>query len=509
VNLRLDAQIVGFLVGSLGAFQLLPAVVALLYGESPWPFLVSGLAAAAFGLALALPARPRERLLRPRDAYLVVAAGWAVGSAFGGLPYLLAGMLGPVDAFFESVAGFTTTGSTVMPRIEGSGHGLLLWRSFTQWIGGMGIILFTVAILPLLGIGGMQLFRVEVPGPVKDKLSPRVVETARRLWAIYVGLTAAQWLALWLAGLSHFDAACHAFTTLATGGFSTRDASVGAFGSPAVEWIVTVFMIAAGTNFVLHHRLVTQGPRGLWRDAELRYYLAVIALATLACWLFAGQGGIDTGAGAGAGAGVAGAAGPGAVDAGAVSAGTDAGLAGLRGTLFSVVSVVTTTGYGTVDFERWPPFGQLVLLQLMILGGMSGSTAGGVKSLRVLLGFRALGAAVQKLVHPRAVRPVKYGGRAVPEDVVAGIWAFFTAYFAIGAAATAVVAAWGYDLVTAVSAALTTLGNVGPGLGAVGPFDNFAHVPAAVKLVLSACMIAGRLEVFTLLVLLQPSFWRR
>ena len=480
MNLRLDARIVGFLVGLLGAFQLLPLAVALLYGESPLPYLASGLAALACGLALALLAQPGERVLRARDAYLVVAAGWGIGSAFGALPYVFAGALGPVDAFFESVAGFTTTGSTVMTRIEGTPHGLLLWRSFTQWIGGMGIILFTVAILPLLGIGGMQLFRVEVPGPVKDKLSPRVVETARRLWAIYVGLTVAEWLALRLAGMDHFDAVCHAFTTLATGGFSTRDASVGAFASPAVEWIVIVFMAAAGVNFVLHHRLVTEGPRGLWRDAELRYYLAVIALATLACWPFVVR-----------------------------DAAPGADTEGLRGTLFSVVSVVTTTGYGTVDFERWPAFGQLVLLQLMILGGMSGSTAGGVKSLRVLLGFRALGAAVQKLVHPRAVRPVKYGGRAVPDDVVAGIWAFFTAYFTIGAAATAVVAAMGYDLVTAVSAALTTLGNVGPGLGAVGPYDNFSHFPGAVKLVLSACMIAGRLEVFTLLVLLQPSFWRR
>ena len=480
MNLRLDARILGFLVGSLGAFQLLPVAVALLYGESPLPYLTSALVAGACGLALALPARPRHHLLRARDAYLVVAAGWAIGSAFGALPYVLSGALGPVDAFFESVAGFTTTGSTVLVQIEGSPRGLLLWRSFTQWIGGMGIILFTVAILPLLGIGGMQLFRAEVPGPVKDKLSPRVVETARRLWVIYVGLTAAEWLALWLAGMGHFDAVCHALTTLATGGFSTRDASVGAFGSPAVEWIVIVFMTAAGMNFVLHHRLAIEGPRSLWRDAELRYYLAVIAVATLACWPFAAH-----------------------------QAGTGTAAEGLRGTAFSVVSVVTTTGYGSVDFERWPPLCQLVLLQLMILGGMSGSTAGGVKSLRVLLGFRALAAAVQKLVHPRAVRPVKYGGRTVPDDVVAGIWAFFTAYFAIAAAATAVVAATGYDLVTAVSAALTTLGNVGPGLGAVGPYDNFSHFPGAVKLVLSACMIAGRLEVFTLLVLLQPSFWRR
>jgi trk system potassium uptake protein TrkH len=384
-----------------------------------------------------------------------------------------------VDAFFESVAGFTTTGSTVMPRIEGTARTLLLWRSFIQWVGGMGIILFTVAVLPLLGIGGMQLFRVEVPGPVKDKLRPRVIETARRLWAIYVGLTALEAGALWFAGMEAFEAICHAFTTLATGGFSTRDASVGGFGSPALEWIVIVFMALAGVNFVLHYRVVTLGAKGVRGDAELRYYAAVLAAATLMLLPF--------------------------LPAEHASSPHES----LRNALFAVVSVATTTGYGTTDFERWPAFAQFVLLQLMILGGMSGSTAGGVKSLRVLLGFRALGAAVDRLLHPHAVRPVKYGGRAVPDDVIAAIWAFFVAYFAIAALASALVAGFGYDLVTAVSAVLTTLGNVGPGLGAVGPFDNFAHFPDALKLLLSACMLAGRLEIFTFLVLLHPSFWRR
>jgi trk system potassium uptake protein TrkH len=306
-----------------------------------------------------------------------------------------------------------------------------------------------------------------------------VIETARRLWIVYVGLTAAQWLALRIAGLSHFDAICHAFTTLATGGFSTRNASVGAYALPAVEWIVIVFMVLAGMNFVIHYRVATQGPRGFLRDTELRYYLAMLAVATLLVL--------------------------------AVLPAEHAGSleSSLRNSLFSVVSIATTTGYGTVDFERWPAFAQLVLLQLMILGGMSGSTAGGVKSLRVLIGFRSLAVAIEKLVHPHAVRPVKYGGRAVPDEVAAGIWAFFTAYFAIAAVAAAVVTAAGYDIVTAVSSALTALGNVGPGLGSVGPYDNFSHFPGVVKLVLAGCMIAGRLEVFTLLVLLRPAFWRR
>jgi trk system potassium uptake protein TrkH len=343
----------------------------------------------------------------------------------------------------------------------------------------MGIILFTVAVLPLLGIGGMQLFRVEVPGPVKDKLRPRVIETARRLWAIYVGLTALEAAALWLAGMGGFEAVCHAFTTLATGGFSTRNASVGGFRSPAVEWIVIVFMALAGVNFVLHYRVVTGGVRGVRGDAELRYYAAMLVAATLLVVPFL------------------------------PAEHAPSPHESVRNALFAVVSVATTTGYGTADFERWPAFSQLVLLQLMILGGMSGSTAGGVKSLRMLLGFRALGAAVDRLLHPHALRPVKYGGRAVPDDVIAAVWAFFVAYFAIAALATALVAGFGYDLVTSVSAVLTTLGNVGPGLGQVGPFDNFSHFPAPLKLLLSTCMLAGRLEIFTFLVLLHPSFWRR
>ncbi len=252
----------------------------------------------------------------------------------------------------------------------------------------MGIILFAVAVLPLLGIGGMQLFRVEVPGPVKDTLRPRVIETARRLWAIYVGLTALEWAALVLAGMGPFDAINHAFTTLATGGFSTRDASVGAFGSPAIEWVVIVFMALAGVNFVIHYRVLIEGLRGPSKDAELRYYVGMLAVASLVVLLVLPAehtGGIEV---------------------------------GIRNAVFGVVSVATTTGFGTVDFEKWPPLAQMVLLQLMILGGMAGATAGGVKSLRALIGFRTLRSAVEKLVHPHAVRPVKYNRRAVPDDAV-------------------------------------------------------------------------------------------
>jgi trk system potassium uptake protein TrkH len=427
---------------------------------------------------LTLLTRGADPRIRPRDGFLVVSLAWITAAIFGAVPYVLSGVLGPVDALFESVAGFTTTGSTVMTRIAAAPTGLHLWRALTQWLGGMGIIVFTIAVLPLLGIGGMQLFKAEVPGPVADKVRPRVAETARRLWLIYVGFTAAEVLALRLAGMGTFDAVCHSMTTLATGGFSTRDASVGEFNSPAIEWIISFFMLVAGMNFVLHYRLLSGRFKQVQRDGELRYFLGVVAggvVLVSSALLLAGNPFEET----------------------------------IRASVFQTLSILTTTGYATTDFELWPALAQFVLLVLMVLGGMSGSTGGGVKSLRALLVFRALRVSLNRLVHPRVVRPVKYGGLPVSEEILAGIWTFFAAYFLIATIAAAAVTASGYDIVTGISASLTALGNVGPGLGEVGAYDNFTHFPAQIKLLLCFCMIAGRLEVFTLLVLLLPQFWRR
>jgi trk system potassium uptake protein TrkH len=348
----------------------------------------------------------------------------------------------------------------------------------TQWLGGMGIILFTIAILPLLGIGGMQLFKAEVPGPVADKIRPRLATTARTLWMVYVGFTAAEWAALRLAGLSGFDALCHSFTTLATGGFSTRNTSVGEFGSATVEWIIIFFMLLAGINFVLHFRLLTGRVRAVWHDSELRYFLGVIAVSAViltATTHETGQAMADT----------------------------------IRNAVFQTLSILTTTGYASTDFELWAPLPLLVLLCLMVLGGMSGSTGGGIKSLRALLAISSLRTTLHRLMHPHAVRPVKYGGAVVSETVLSGIWAFLTAYMLIALFGAAVVAAHGYDLMTAISAGMTSIGNVGPGLGEIGAYDNFSHFPGLVKLVLAGCMLFGRLEIFTLLAIFSREFWRR
>jgi trk system potassium uptake protein TrkH len=479
MNLRLEIRILAGLLVLLGLFQLAPIAAALYFDEPFWPFLSVGLGGVLFGLPLAWYAKPEDRRIRARDGFLVVSLAWILASLYGALPYIISGALGPVDAIFESVAGFSTTGSTVITAIEDQTHSLLLWRSLTQWLGGMGIIVFTIAILPLLGIGGMQLFKAEVPGPVADKVSPRVAATARRLWLIYVGFTGAEWLALRLAGMTGFDALCHSFTTLSSGGFSTKNASIGAFQSPLIEWIVLFFMLMAGINFVLHYRLLTGRLRSVWEDAELRYFLTVIAAAS-AIFLFVVPRvpGME-------------------------------GTIGVREALFNTLTILTTTGYGTSNFEVWPSLAQMVILHLMILGGMSGSTGGGVKSLRALLGFRALRVSFARLIHPHVVRPVKYGGKSVDDKVIGAIWSFFTAYVLIGTFCAAVVAFAGYDLVTSISASLTALGNVGPGLGDIGPTDNFAHFPSYVKFTLCFGMIAGRLEIFTLLVLFQPEFWRR
>jgi len=324
----------------------------------------------------------------------------------------------------------------------------------------------------------MQLFKAEVPGPVADKVRPRLAATARTLWFVYVGFTAAEWVALRLAGLSGFDALCHSFTTLATGGFSTENTSVGAFSSATVEWIVIFFMLLAGINFVLHYRLLTGHIKSVWRDNELRYFLGVVVAATAILVVSVHE--------------------PGARIADS-----------LRDSAFQTVSILTTTGYVTTDFEGWATLPLLVLLCLMVLGGMSGSTGGGVKSLRALLAVRSLRTTLHRLIHPHAVRPVKYGGAVVSESVLSGIWAFLTAYLLIGLIGAAVVAAYGYDLLTAISAAMTAIGNVGPGLGEVGAYDNFAHFPGLAKVVLAALMLFGRLEIFTLLALFSREFWRR
>ncbi len=478
MNRRFVLYLLGWLLLLDCGFLLLPLLTSLVYRESVDPWVGAIALAGVVGLLLVGLYPPTERHIRPREGFLIVSGAWIAVSLVGAIPYVLTGSLGIVDALFESVSGFTTTGSTVIADVTVLPRALLLWRALSQWLGGMGIILFTIAILPLLGIGGMQLFKAEVPGPVADKLKPRLATTARTLWMVYVGFTAAEWVALRLAGLSGYDALCHSFTTLATGGFSTRNTSVGEFGSATVEWIIIFFMLLAGINFVLHFRLLTGRVSEVWQDSELRYFLGVIVASTVVLTVTT-------------------------YETGAKVADT------FRDAAFQTLSILTTTGYASTDFELWATLPLLILLCLMVLGGMSGSTGGGIKSLRALLAISSLRTTLHRLIHPHAVKPVKYGGAVVSESVLSGIWTFLTAYMLIALVGAAVVAAYGYDLLTAISAGMTSIGNVGPGLGEIGAYDNFSHFPGVVKMVLAGCMLFGRLEVFTMLALFTREFWRR
>lgn len=478
MNLRFCALLLSYLLILSGIFLLIPLLAALFFGESLLPYLIPASGAIGTGSFLSMRIRPINRRIHPRDGFLVVGGAWLLISSVGAMPYVIAQALGPAGAFFESVSGFTTTGSTVIPDITALDRALVLWRALTQWLGGMGIILFTIAILPLLGIGGMQLFKAEVPGPVADKVQPRLANTARSLWGIYLGLTFCEWLALKLAGMSSYEAICHAFTTLATGGFSTRNTSVGEFNSPAIEWIIILFMLFAGMNFVLHYKALTGRFSEIWKDAELRLYIGIVLAFTLLFSITVHEPGKHL-------------------------------ADSIRLAAFQVVSLLTTTGYVTTDFEVWPNLALMAAIILLVLGGMSGSTGGGIKSLRTLLALRSLRTTLHRLIHPHAVRPVKYGGAVVEESVLSSIWAFLTAYMILGVLGAGVVAAYDYDVLTSITASLTALGNVGPGLGEVGAYDNFSHFPATVKIVLSFLMLFGRLEIFTLLAMLTREFWRK
>lgn len=502
VNLRAVAGVLGALLAALGGVLLVPAGVAAVFGEraAAWAFAGTGVAALGLGTAVWVLLRPRaEDDLRVREAFAVVALAWALLSLVGAVPVALAAGLAYTDAVFETVSGFTTTGASVLggggnPPVEAVGRGVLLWRSLAQWLGGMGIIVLGLAVLPILGVGGMQLFRAEVAGPAVDKLTPRVRQTAARLWGIYVGLTGLLALLL-LPVLGPFDALNHALTTMATGGFSTRTESVAAFGSAYVETVLTLFMVLAGMNFALHAAVLRRGDLGaVWRSEEFRVYAGLLVLATaalaLALWVPAA------------------ATLPEEVGLGEPIRFAALGDA-LRHAAFQAASILTTTGFAASDYERWPALGMGVVFLLFFIGGMAGSTAGGVKVVRVVLLLKNALREVQRLLHPQAVLPLRLDHRVVPPEVLRNVLSFAVLYIGLVFAGTGALAFLGVDLLTAFGASLSCAGNVGPGFGTVGPAETYAHLPAAGKWVLAALMLAGRLEIFTVLVLFVPGFWRR
>ena len=431
------------------------------------------------GATMFLLTRNSKNELKKRDGYLIVTLSWLFLTIFGTLPYLVSGEIpDPTNAFFEAMSGFTATGSTILVDIESIDKGILFWRSLTQWIGGLGMIVLAVAVLPLLGIGGMQLFVAEAPGISTEKLQPRIKETAKRLWYIYLGLTGLQVLITWAFGLSFYDAINHAFTTMASAGFSTKNASVGAF-SPAIQYIIIVFMLLAGTNFTMIYLGLHGEFRKVFRNEEFRYYLSIVIFASLTIGLsiyYFGHGTLEK---------------------------------SLRDAFFQVVSILTTTGYATWDYTAWAPFITVIFFLLMFHGASAGSTAGGVKLVRHVLILRNGWQELKRQMHPSAILPVRYNGKVVSQDIIYNVLAFIMIYISIFAVGSVIVAATGVDFITALGATAACLGNVGPGIGGVGPMSNFAHLPDFSKWFLSFLMLIGRLELFTFLVLFTPYFWRK
>ena len=480
MNITLTLRILGALLLFLAIALLFPVPFSWIYSDgASGAFILAAIISAGCG-GILFSKFNSEKDLSVREGFAIVTFGWTFFALFGALPFVFSGAIPSyLNAFFETMSGFTTTGSTILTDIEAMPPSLLLWRSLTQWLGGMGIIVLSLAILPMLGVGGMQLFKAEVPGPTTDRLKPRIQDTAKLLWGVYVLLTCIETLLLMAGGMSFFDGLNHAFTTMATGGFSTRNASVAAYNSVYIDWIITIFMFLAGVNFSLHY-LALRGKIGDFiRNEEFLFYSSLVIVGTALITML-NMGGTY----------------PGFLD-------------NLRYSAFQVVSIITTTGFGTADYELWPVLCQYLLVFFMFIGGCAGSTGGGMKVARILLLFKHAQVQVYRLIHPRAVRLVKLGDRPVDKDVMQSILGFFALYLGVFVAASFIMAATGMDLNSAGGSVIATLSNIGPGLGSVGPVDNFAHVPAIGKLVLAFCMLLGRLELFTVLVLVFPSFWRK
>ena len=479
---RYVLNIVGILILFFGLTMIFPLFVGLYYrDQSVVPLLESMGITIISGFLLYLFFRSaKAEFISQREGMAIVAIGWTAVGLFGALPFYLGGEICTfVDAFFESVSGFTTTGSSILTHIEAVSKGLLFWRSFIQWLGGMGIIVLSVAILPFLGVGGMQLYKAEVPSPVPDKLKPRIRDTAMVLWKVYAVISIAQTIFLMIGGMDLYNALCHTFTTMPTGGFSTKTASIAHFNSVYFDIVITFFMLLAGINFSLHYQMLKGKPLAFWRDSECRFFLGTVLLLIIV------------------------------VSSNIYGAVYENIGQALRFGAFQVVSIVTTTGYATADFEQWPAMSQLILLLCMFLGASAGSTGGGMKCLRVMLYLKYCYKELFSLIHPHAVKQIKIGGKTVSDDVMRSILAFMGLYIGLFAFSSVLLAALGVDFTTSFAAVAATIGNIGPGLGLVGPTDNFAQIPYLGKWVLIWCMLLGRLEIYTVIILLVPEVWRK
>ena len=431
----------------------------------------------------------KSRTLNSKDGFAIVSFAWLIVAFAGSLPFYLSGTIPNfTDAWFEAMSGVTTTGATIIGNpttlpnlpngIESMPHGILFWRSFLQWIGGMGIIVFTIAILPLLGVGGVQLFKAEVPGPVADKIRPRVKETAKILWMVYVGFTFLQFLLLGFAGMPWFDSICHAFTTMPTGGFSTQNASIAAYSNPLIHYVIIFFMFIAGVNFTLHFRAITGNFKSYFKDYEFKVYFFILFFATTFIFFNISYSELD------------------------LSHNT------FRISLFQSLAMMTGTGYANANYELWPFFSQLLLFFMMFFGAMGGSTSGGMKIARVILLIKYAASETRRMLHSRAIIPIRIGDRIISDDVIRNTLGFFLIYLSFFVMTALVLTALNFDFLSSLSAAASAIGNVGPAFGAFGPTDNYALLHPIGKWMMTFCMLLGRLEIFTIMVLFSRTFWR-
>jgi trk system potassium uptake protein TrkH len=483
MNVRLIYKVLSLFLLVISIFMTIPAVVAFFYGEYHLipDFLIPALIISSLSTLSFLLIKPESSGLLARDIFLLANLTWVSAILIGSIPLITSGEFSSaVDAIFETASGFTTTGASILTDIESHARSILFWRSMTHWLGGMGIISLAVAIFPLLGVSGLQLMRAEMPGPDVEKVTPRVTRTALILWLIYLSFTALETILLMLGGLDLYDALTHTFGTLATGGFSPYNNSIAAFDSPFIQWVITVFMLASGINFVLHYRLFTAQFRYIRRNSEFRAYFMIFGTSTLLVTIALFHGGVY----------------------GSI-------FESLRYGAFQVASLMTTTGYVTADYELWPSFAKAILFTMFFVGGCVGSTGGGIKVMRSLTLAKQSFTELKYLLYPKGVFSTHVNGSPVNKIFVYSIIGFVFLYFLMLMITTAVVATSGSELVSSFSSALAIVGNVGPGFGAVGPTQNYAAFPDYVKIWLSAAMVIGRLEIYTVLIVFTPIFWRR
>ncbi|SDT96045.1 TrkH family potassium uptake protein [Desulfobacula phenolica] len=477
------ARIIGILLLFLGFSMIVPLLVSLYYHDLALNGFLRSIAITVLaGLLLILLSKSHatEDYINQKEGMTTVALAWTAIGLFGALPfYFSPDFTNFTDAFFESVSGFTTTGSSVMINIEGATQSLLFWRSFIQWLGGMGIIVLSLAILPFLGVGGIQLYKAEVPSPVPDKLTPRLSDSAKILWIVYAVFTLIEIIFLLGGGMSLFEASCHAFTTLPTGGFFPKNASIAHYDSAFFDYVIVIFMVLAGINFSLHYQMLRGKTLAFWEDTECRFFLGLTLLLTLLItWDIYGS---------------------------VYTSVKDA----FRFSSFQVVSIITTTGFATADYEKFPGLSQVLLFVCMFIGASAGSTGGGMKCARIIACFKYCYRELFKIIHPRSISHVKINNTVIPDEVIRSIMGFLALYIGLFILSSILLACMGIDMMTAFGAVAACIGNIGPGFGTVGPTENFAHLPVMGKWLLAWCMLLGRLEIYTVIILFVPEFWRK